>query len=188
MILEGIVTTVSLDGVVNIAPMGPHFDQNEHQFELKPFQTSTTYQNLCQNPSGVFHVVDDVLLIAKSAIHQLQDIPELQKLEKTNSFRLKNCVRWYEFTADEKRSNHPRKLFNCTIVETETVRSMFGFNRAKHAVLEATILATRVDFIPHEEIWSQYERFEIIVQKTGGIDELEAFKLLQNYVAQFQSS
>ena len=44
MILEGIVTTLSRDDVLNIAPMGPEVDAdvNLARFVLRPFRTATT--------------------------------------------------------------------------------------------------------------------------------------------------
>ncbi len=70
MILEGIVTTLSLEGALNVAPMGPWIDPDLSmaQFVLRPFHTSTTYQNLKARGEGVFHVTDDVLLLAQTAI------------------------------------------------------------------------------------------------------------------------
>ena len=69
MILEGIVTTQSPVGLLNIAPMGPKIpsDMNMGTFVLRPYQTSTTYQNLKGHGEGVFHVTDDVLLLAQAA-------------------------------------------------------------------------------------------------------------------------
>ena len=41
MILEGIVTTLAPDGVVNVAPMGPHVEgETFDRFLLKPFRTA----------------------------------------------------------------------------------------------------------------------------------------------------
>ena len=76
MILDGVVTTLNHEGVLNIAPMGPIVDPSITQLTLRPFQTSTTYRNLKQRPVGVFHVVDDVLLIARSALDRLEQTPE----------------------------------------------------------------------------------------------------------------
>lgn len=70
MILEGILTTLSLEGLLNIAPMGPKIgpDPSMKTFELRPYRSSTTYQNLKARGEGVFHVTDDVLLLAQAAI------------------------------------------------------------------------------------------------------------------------
>ena len=70
VILEGIVTTLSSEGALNVAPMGPQVDPdlNMTRFVLRPFHTSTTYHNLKSRGEGVFHVTDDVLLLAQTAI------------------------------------------------------------------------------------------------------------------------
>ena len=52
MILEGIVTTISPSGDINIAPMGPRVDADMKRFLLRPFSTSQTYRNV-RAPSGV---------------------------------------------------------------------------------------------------------------------------------------
>ena len=54
MILEGIVTTINHDGTTNVSPMGPLVDGPEFDnFTLRPYQTSTTYQNLKRTYQGV---------------------------------------------------------------------------------------------------------------------------------------
>ena len=72
MILEGIVTTLSADGLLNIAPMGPSVEADRglefSRFVLRPFRTSLTYRNLKEHGEGVLHVTDDVLLLAQTAI------------------------------------------------------------------------------------------------------------------------
>ena len=78
LIAEGIVTTINPDGSANISPMGPRVNRDFTRLVLRPFQTSTTYQNLKRTGEGVFHVTDDVLLIAKAAIGQLTPQPALQ--------------------------------------------------------------------------------------------------------------
>ena len=69
------------------------------------------------------------------------------------------------------------------VVHAGRLRDFFGFNRAKHAVVEAAILATRTAFLPAEQIADEFKRLAILVQKTGGPDEHAAFALLQEYVA-----
>ena len=68
MILEGIVTTISADGTVNISPMGPRVNEPLTRLILRPYQTSTTYQNLKRTGQGVLHVTDDVELLAQAAV------------------------------------------------------------------------------------------------------------------------
>ena len=64
------------------------------------------------------------------------------------------------------------------------MRDFFGFNRAKHAVLEATILATRLHLLPIEQVRSEFERLRSPVEKTAGPVELEAWRILNDYVGQ----
>ena len=49
-------------------------------------------------------------------------------------------------------------------------------------VIEAAILATRVHFLPVEEVSKQFVQFEKVIAKTGGADEFEAFEMLKDYV------
>ena len=61
-------------------------------------------------------------------------------------------------------------------------REFIGFNRARHAVLEAAIYATRLHLLPRESIESELERLQVIVDKTAGPHELEAMALLADFI------
>jgi beta-RFAP synthase len=181
MILEGIVTTRSRSGAVNIAPMGPLFDPaNPRQFILKPFETSQTYQNLREIDQGVFHITDDVLLLAKAVIGQPQ--APLQPAESIQGDRLVDCCRYIEFRVHQWRVLGPRAEILCDIVHERHVRDFFGWNRAKHAVIEAAILASRVGILPNKEILEQIPSLQTLVAKTGGPPETEAFDLLKKHI------
>ena len=62
------------------------------------------------------------------------------------------------------------------------VRDVFGFNRAQHAVIETAILATRLDFLPAASVAADLDRHRVVVAKTGGEREAEAFALLDAYI------
>jgi hypothetical protein len=182
MILEGIVTSGDGNGSWNVAPMGPIVDEALTHLVLRPFQTSRTYQNLKQNPCGVFHVVDDVLLLARAAIGALPEFPEYFPAEKIDGRVLKAACRWYEFEIDACDDSQPRVTMQARVVHCGRLRDFFGFNRAKHAVLEAAILATRTHLITPAELASDFERLRVIVEKTAGPQEREAFALLESFV------
>ena len=57
-----------------------------------------------------------------------------------------------------------------------------GFNRARHAVLEAAIYATRLHLLPRSFVESELQRLQVIVDKTAGAQEREAMALLTNHV------
>lgn len=72
-------------------------------------------------------------------------------------------------------------------VATRTVargagREFLGFNRARHAVLEGTILATRAHLLPHAEIAAELERLAVPVRKTAGARERAAWARLLELV------
>lgn len=187
MILESIVTTVGPGGELNVAPMGPVVDEGLTRFLLRPFQTSTTFRNLQAHPEGVIHVVDDVLLIARGAIGALAE-PPTRPAEVVRGRVLQDACRSFEFRVVSCDASQPRSEIAVEIVHTATHRDFWGFNRAKHAVLEAAILATRLHLLPAEEIQTEFRRLEAPVEKTAGPRELEAFALLQEYVARHLAS
>jgi hypothetical protein len=69
-----------------------------------------------------------------------------------------------------------------TIVHRGVAREFVGFNRARHAVLEAAIYATRLHLLSREFIESEMARLQVVVDKTAGPDEQEAMSILAEYV------
>lgn len=185
MILEGIVTSLNSAGELNIAPMGPFVDDSMSTLRLRPFQTSVTFRNLKAHPCGVFHVVDDVLLLARAAIGQLTDAPETFAAEKIDGVVLQAACRWYEFEIETIDDSRDRADVRARVVHTGRIRDFFGFNRAKHAVVEAAILATRLHLLPRADVDSQLAALRIPLEKTAGPRELQAFELLERYVREF---
>ncbi|MDB5385525.1 MAG: hypothetical protein JWM11_1171 [Planctomycetaceae bacterium] len=182
MILEGIVTSTDSAGQINIAPMGPLVEPEMDVLRLRPFKTSHTYQNLKQHGQGVFHVIDDVLLLARAAIGELDQLPELFPAQKIKGQVLKSACRWYEFEVVELDDSQDRADILAKVVHMGRLNDFFGFNRAKHAVLEAAIIATRVHLMTREQIKNEFDRLQIPVQKTAGPKEIEAFGLLHDFV------
>jgi hypothetical protein len=182
MILEGVVTTVSPTGEINIKPMGPTVDAGMKRFVLRPFRTSQTYQNLVHRGEGVLHVTDDVVLLAKAAVHRLEPLPALRLAEYVTGWVLCDACRYYEFHLISRDDTGERSILEAEVVHAGRIRDFFGFNRAKHAVLEAAILATRTAFLPVEDIEAEYRKLAVIVDKTGDAAEREAFALLREYV------
>src|SRR5581483_1024370 len=152
MILEGIVTTLSPEGEINIAPMGPRVDADIRRLVLRPFRTAQTYWNLCKHGEGVFHVTDDVLLLARAAVGRLDPPPELLPARAVRGHILAGACRYYEFRVRAIDDREERVNIDAEVLEAGRLRDFFGFNRAKHAVVEAAILATRVALLPRAQI------------------------------------
>jgi hypothetical protein len=174
------VTTLNADGSANISPMGPRVDREVTRLTLRPFRTSQTYQNLKRHGAGIFHVTDDVDLIARAAVGNLDPPPQLVPV--TAGMRLADCCRWFAFRVTALDDRDERTTIECSVVESGSVREFFGFNRAKHAVLEAAILATRIGILPAAEIRREIERLASPVQKTAGEQERRAFGFLQQFI------
>lgn len=188
MILEGIVTTVSPTGEINIAPMGPRVDAEMQRFLLRPFNTSQTYRNLKAHGEGVLHVTDDVLLLAKAALGTVEPPPVLLPAERVRGWVLRDACRAYEFRVTSLDDRGERISIQVEVLHTRRLRDFFGFNRAKHAVVEAAILATRTDFLPLAEIEADFQKLAVLVDKTGGPQEHEAFGFLRAHLERVKAA
>jgi hypothetical protein len=184
LILEGIVTTVNDDGSVNVSPMGPRVDRGLTHFTLRPFNTSRTYHNLKRIGEAVFHVVDDVNLLARAAVGRLDPLPPLRRLANGRDFVLVDACRWFALRTTSLDDSRERVTIECRVADQATLRDFFGWNRAKHAVLEAAILATRIGIVPDNEIRDELARLAPLIDKAAGDQEREAMRFLQQYVDQ----
>src|SRR5207244_3170227 len=95
---------------------------------------------------------------------------------------LEAACSWRELEVVSIDDTPPRSRIETRVVHRGLRREFLGFNRAKHAVLEAAILATRTHLIPAEEIRAEYARLQVIVDKTAGPREREAMAMLTEYV------
>jgi hypothetical protein len=181
-LLEGVVTTLHADGSPHIAPMGPIVDRNFERVLLRPFRSSVTYQNLKRTGQGVLHVTDDVELIARAAVGRLESLPPLRPADAVEGVIIADACRWYAFRVEALDDREERTAIVARVVDRGHLRDFFGFNRAKHAVIEAAILATRIGLLDLQMILDEFERLASPVAKTGGIEERRAFEFLRQYV------
>src|SRR5947209_13402947 len=143
MILEGIVTTLNADSSANISPMGPLVDAAMERLVLRPYQTSSTYVNPKRTGEGVFHVTDDVLLLAKAAIGEPQPLPALVRAEQVDGLILADACRWYAFRVKSIDDNQPRSRIEAEVVDQGRVQRWFCLKRTKHAALDDTTFQRR---------------------------------------------
>jgi hypothetical protein len=95
---------------------------------------------------------------------------------------LVTSARYCEFRVVELDDREDRTTIRAETVATGQIRDLFGLNRAKYAVVEAAILATRLEFLPIAAIRSDIERLAPLVDKTGGPAESEAFNLIRSFI------
>src|SRR5713101_7330212 len=158
--------------------MGPQVELPMKRFLLRPFRTAQTYHNLKVHGEGVLHVTDDVLLLAKAALGPVEPSPVLFAASRVRGFVLQDSCRYYEFRVVSLDDSEERTRIDAEVVHSGRLRDFFGLNRAKHAVVEAAILATRTEFLPLDEIEADYRKLAVLVSKTGGEEEHRAFALL----------
>ncbi len=70
MIIESVLTTVDARGVINFAPMGVEW--GEEEIVIKPFLETTTFKNLEATRVAVINLTDDVMVFAQGAIANVQ--------------------------------------------------------------------------------------------------------------------
>lgn len=178
MIIESILTTVDAAGQVNCAPMGVEW--GEEIIIIKPFQETTTYRNLLVNESAVVNLTDNVLLFAQSAI--ASPVFLTRPAEMVAGVVLQDVCSWREVRVEAIDPSEPRARITTRVVWRGFAREFLGFNRARHAVLEAAILATRTHMLARDHLLAEFERLQVLVDKTAGPLEFEAMYLLTNYL------
>ncbi len=183
MIIETIVTTLNEQGEANFAPMGVTIGDGE--ILIRPYKDSATYRNLLATGAAVVNLTDNARLFAEAAISN----PEFPAFpaDTVRGLVLKDACSYYECSVMQADTAHERANFHCQAVKKGFLREFVGFNRAKNAIIEAAILATRVRFLGVEKILQEYLRFSEIVKKTGGEEEDLAMRHLQGYVERQRS-
>ena len=177
-IVESIVTTLAPDGTVNIAPMGVEW--GEHAIVLKPFLETATYRNVADGGVAVVNLTDDIRLFAEAAIGNPTRPTEAASVVR--GVVLEDCCSWRELEMRSIDSTPPRSRIEMRVVHRGFRREFVGFNRARHAVLEAAIYATRLHLLSRDFVESELKRLQVIVDKTAGTAEHEAMNLLTEYV------
>jgi hypothetical protein len=178
MIVESIVTSMDPSGKVNFAPMGVEW--GEETIVLKPFLETATFRNVSATRVAVVNLTDDAMLFAQGAVSSPQ-FPSVPAVVVRGAV-LEAACSWRELEVMSIDDTPPRSRIETRVAYRGVRREFIGFNRARNAILEAAILATRTHLIPAEEIRQEYARLQIVVDKTAGPREHEAMAFLTDYV------
>jgi hypothetical protein len=182
---ETIVTTKNSDNTIKMSPLGVYI--NGDSFSIKPFKPSLSLENILRNKSGVINYVDDVRIFA-SCITKRNVKVDFVETSKINCSRIKNAVSHTEFIVEEIIEDKLRPTLFCRPVNEEIHKMYYGFNRAKSAVLELCILASRLGIIEDKKIQDEIKYLKIAIDKTAGEHELEAWSWLLNYIKNYKDS
>jgi hypothetical protein len=152
----------------------------EEVIVLKPFLETATYRNVLATGAAVVNLVDDARVFARAAISN-PEYPTVPAAVVRGAV-LSDCCSWRELTVRSIDSTPPRSRIETAVVHRGVRREFIGFNRARHAVLEAAIHATRLHLLEREFVESEMARLQVIVDKTAGPDEREAMALLTDHM------
>lgn len=186
MILEGLVTTIDAAGAMHVAAMGPRVDPGEAaagrvaRLVLRPFGSSRTAAHLAAVPEGVFHVTDDVLLLARVVTETLAAAPAARPATAVRGWVLDDACQAWEFAIGTADRADARERLEARVVAEHRGRPFLGFSRAAHAVVEGCILVTRLHLLGPAEVDRRLADLAPLVEKTGGPREHEAFGLVQD--------
>jgi uncharacterized protein len=179
MIREVIVTTVDPFGRVHVAPFG--LIASDDKWVIAPFRPSTTLDNLLGLPFAVANFTDDVRVFAGSICGR-HDWP-LTQLDDFAVPRLAIALAHAELAVEDFEHDGERPRFVCQVRRIEQHAPFLGLNRAKAAVLEAAILASRLKFLPRDQIERDMAHLKIAIDKTAGSEEVEAWGWLVEKIA-----
>ena len=184
-ISEVIVTTQSVSGVPNAAPIGiitiTNEDENENKYFVKLYKTSKTLSNVQETNKLAANVTDNAVLFVKAAFEPLTE----SQFSLFYGFPvLKEANSWILFDCAFSEKTRETFIFQLTPLAVKTNRKeVKAINRGLNAVIEAAIIATRYAITEDERDRAEREKlialYARIVEKCGGSREKEALKILQ---------
>lgn len=170
-ITEVIVTSVSKSGEPNAAPMG--VVRHGDRYFIRMFPNTTTLKNVEETGYLMANVTTDPLVYVISAFENLDSGYFVQENDLIVP-RLNGAAAWVycKCSVGEAVALEP---IRSAVIE----RVVPCFSRAFPAVIEATIVGTRLRFYKGGEGEKKIHEYESIVRKCGSPKELEAMKKLK---------
>lgn len=183
-IRECIITTLSEDNSVHIAPMGIHEDDD--LLIMLPFKPSTSLDNIERNKTATLNYIDDVRVYAGCLTgHRVWPTCSTEGIRGA---RLENCLSHTELEVINVIEDELRPKYCCKVMHEGTHAPFHGYNRAQFAVIELAILVSRLHMLPQEKIQHEIEYLSIGFEKTSGPREQEAWGWLMEKVMTHQQS
>lgn len=187
MIIEAIISTLDKkNGRANFAPMGVHLADHASslarvgEVELCLYRGSQTYDNLYSTSEGVINLSEDVLAFVETALFS-RELPSSPS-KMVSAPRMSGASAIFEFSVVHFEAAAEPARVKGKILYHEQFGGFTGFCRARSAVLEAVIMATRLDRIPLSEINEYLDKCEQIILKTGGAEERKALQRVKDFL------
>jgi hypothetical protein len=183
VIIETLFSTLNEEGIPNFAPMGVVW--GEQEVTVRPFRDTATFRNLLSARCGVANLTDDVLLFARAALETVD--PPWCPARHIEGAVLAEACSWRELEVIEVKGAcaDDRADIRCRVAGRGHRREFLGFSRARSAVIEAAIVATRLHLHRREDVEADLARYREVVARTGGEREHEAIAYLEDRVVRW---
>jgi hypothetical protein len=183
-LIETVMTTCGRDGRVNCAAMGVRWGSDEVVFW--PFHGTRTLRNLRFRGEAVAHLTDDALLFVQAALGHPE--PVTRPAEAIRGAVIEQCSAWRELVVTEITATGdelPRARVTARVVGSGSgTQPPMGICRARHAAVEASIVASRLRWLGAERVQAELNRLQELVDKTAGPRERDAMAFVRDYVTQ----
>jgi uncharacterized protein len=178
MIIETILSTLDENGHPNFAPMGVVWEKD--LVTVRPFRKTRTCRNMLSQRFGVANLTDNVLAFVQCGLYELVLGHFPAKAAAGVVFEEACC--WRELAVISIAGDEDRAELGCRVIHEGRQKDFLGFCRARNAVIEAAILATRLSFYDRNAVPEKMTQYGEIVAKTGGETERRAFQLVCDYI------
>ena len=179
---EVIVTTRSLDGKPNAAPIGIISDKGI--FKVKVFNGSHTSVNIMDTGLLAANIIRDPILFVRSALDDL-DIEMFTMIKTDTGIMfpiLAQSSAWVLFRADHTSGCTAMTAQLNMIAGNITNQGPRSVNRGFNAVIEALVLASRYKVFNDESLLDRIGSYGSLVNKCGGTREKEAYDMIIEYL------
>ena len=178
MIVETIVSTLDETGRPNFAPIGIVWDAE--YVTVRPYRDTSTCRNLLATGYGVVNISDDVLAYVQCCLSNAV-LPHFPA-RVVPGIVFDGCCSWREIEVTARNGSEERAELRCRVLYEGRRKDFLGFCRGANAVIEAAILATRLQWCDRNALMQEMARYRTVVEKTGDAAQKRAFQIIDDYV------
>lgn len=185
MIFETVVSTLSPEGEVHLAPMGVRYEGEgeEAVVALMPFKPSRTLDNILATRCAVLNLTTDVRVFA-GCVTGRREWPTVA-LEGFAGRRLEGALAHVELELRGDQDDALRPTLRMRRGREVQHAGFPGFNRAQAAVIEGAVLVSRLGMLPRSKVETEMEYLQIAIDKTAGLREQTAWDWLYAAVERY---
>tara|TARA_B100001027_G_scaffold201100_1_gene160904 strand:+ start:103 stop:669 length:567 start_codon:yes stop_codon:yes gene_type:complete len=178
MILETLICSTNFNEEVNVAPFG--IQKKKDIVVISPYLPSKTHENLLQNKFATVNHTDDAGLFVNCFLKKKKF--KLAKCQLIDSFFLKDALSYHEIEVIDYKKDKLRPSFFCKSLFFKNSAPFLGFNRARNALLEACILASRIKILKKDKIDQELNYLSTAIEKTSGPKEISLWRDINIFI------